>query len=119
MMRIKSIKKSWLIVSGASVAVLALWLAASQASAGPSPFNRSPDVIGSHANVSQGAIGTHVNVNQDDTRGYWTPARMRAAKGVEMIVGRVPGKQRAVGQGTTYGTPGQVAGGSGVPTPGA
>ena len=96
----RRIKKSWAVAFLLAGVCVAGWFALPRASAG-SPPSRSPS----------GVVGGKVNVDPGATLRWWTPARMGSAKPVTVTIGKAPGAQRPVGQGTTPGTPGLARGG--------
>jgi hypothetical protein len=94
-------RNTWISVGMAVAACgLSFGLAMPQASAEPASTT-----------AVSGVVGGHVHVTREAILKWWTPARMAAAKNVTVITAKAPVKQEAVGQGMTYGTPGQVPGG--------
>jgi hypothetical protein len=104
----KCLRKHWIGLGLVSTVGLTLGLAAPQASAEPAS---------SHA--TSGVVSVHVHVNEAAILEWWTPARMAAAKDVTVISVKAPSKQEPVGQGTTYGASGKVAGGRPADAPAA
>lgn len=100
----KCLKKRWAGVGLVSAAGLSLGFVAPLASAAPA--SAPPATLSN----GPGVVSVHVSVNRAAILKWWTPARMAAAKNVDVITAKAPRAQAPVGKGRTRGTPGSVPG---------